>query len=184
MLALLAVGAVGCGGSDGQITVVSAGKPRQIYDVKAVTTVTSGGLSREEFFDRADNMCRNRQTLVNNRVEGVREGATAGANQRQLLEEVMQSTVLPGIQFVFDDLRVMGSPEGDERQLEEAVGAFQFGVETGQSRVVSSAHEFARLFRDFNRFARAYGLDQCTIEQSHYQPVWEISRAASRQQRD
>jgi hypothetical protein len=178
VLLLIAI-AIGCGGSDGEITVVSQGKPRKIYDVKAVTTVTTGALSREEFFDRASRMCRNRQALVNHRLELFREEAGPGAHQRRVLEGAAYTWLLPGIQFIFDDLRLMGSPEGDERQIEEMVGAFQSGVETGQSGKVSSAREFVRLFRDYNRFARAYGLDQCTIERSHYEPIWEMSRAAS-----
>ncbi len=135
--------------------------------------MTTGDLDEEEFFERATRMCRNRQTLVLNRFEDFRDEQGPKVKPSRLIAEASQMMLLPGIQFVFDDLRLMGAPEGDEDQLEEAVGAFQFAVEKGQRSEVTSARQLGNLFRVFNKLARAYGLNQCTVDRGHYAPVWE-----------
>jgi hypothetical protein len=161
----------GCGGSGDSN---SPNLPGHTYSVRAETAITTGSLSKDEFFERATRMCKNRQTLVLNRFRDFRD-ERPGVKPSNLIADAAQSYLLPGIQFVFDDLRLMGAPEGDEEQVEEMVGAFQFAVESGQRRRISSAAQFGGLFRVFNELAHLYGLDQCMVNKAHYAPVWAAS---------
>jgi hypothetical protein len=162
--------AAGCGGDSGD---ASADLPGHVYSVEADTTVTTGSLSKAEFFARATATCIHRQTIVLNRFKDYRD-EHRGMKPGELIAKASQMFLLPGIQFQFDELRLMGAPEGDEEQVEEMLGAFQFAIEKGQRSRIDSADELGDLFRVHNKLAVAYGLDHCTIDRKHYEPVWAV----------
>lgn len=81
---------------------------------------------------------------------------------------------LPAIQFQFDAFFRMGAPAGEEGEVEELIGTMQYAIETGQAETVASGNELAKLFARFNQLARDYGVDRCTIDRSHYAPLWTV----------
>jgi hypothetical protein len=160
----------GCGGDSG----ASADLPGHVYSVQADTTVTTGSMSKAEFFARATATCLHRQTIVLNRFKRYRDEHRQDMSPSELIAKVSQEYLLPGIQFQFDELRLMGAPEGDEDQVEEMLGAFQFAIEKGQRSRIDSADEFGDLFRVHNELAIAYGLSHCAVDKKHYEPVWAV----------
>jgi hypothetical protein len=166
----------GCGGEAGD---TSSNRPGLTYSVRAETTVTAGKFSEEEVFARAENMCTNRQTLIRNRFEDY-AAERPRSSREQLIKGASYSLFLPGVQFIFDDLRLTGAPEGDDdaaAQIEEMVGVMQYAIESGQKDFPRSVKEIEALFRDFNRLARAYGFDQCTVDRAHYPEIWAAGEA-------
>lgn len=142
--------------------------------MQADTTVTTGSMSKAEFFARATATCIHRQTIVLNRFKTFRDEHRRDMSPSELIARVSQKYLLPGIQFQFDELRLMGAPEGDEDQVEEMLGAFQFAIEKGERSHIDSADEFGNLFRVHNELAVAYGLGQCAVDRKHYEPVWAV----------
>jgi hypothetical protein len=142
--------------------------------VRAETTVDPGKFSEEDVYARAENMCTNRQTLIRNRFEEY-EALRPQFSRARLIKGASYSLFLPGVQFIFDDLKLTGAPEGDEdaaARIEEMIGAMQYAIETGQSDYPRSVKEVEDLFRAYNRLARAYGFDQCTVDRAHYPEFW------------
>jgi hypothetical protein len=133
--------------------------------------MTVGKFDEAEVLARADNMCTNRQTLIRNRFIAYK-AEHPGASRAKLISGASYSLILPGIQFMFDDLHIMGAPEGDEEQIEGIIGTMQYAIETGQKRYPRSARQLGHLFRNFNRLAVAYGFDQCTVDRAHYPVIW------------
>jgi hypothetical protein len=161
----------GCGGDSGS---ASADLPGHVYSVEANTTVTTGSLSKAEFFARATATCIHRQTIVLNRFKSYRDEHRRDMSPSELIAKASQMYLLPGIQFQFDELRLMGAPEGDKDQVEEMLGAFQFAIEKGQRSHIGSAEEFGKLFRVHNELAVAYGLGHCAVDRKHFEPVWAV----------
>jgi len=172
--ALAALLLSGCGGEAGDSSSERGGLT---YSVEADTTVTTGTFSEDEVFARAKKMCKNRQTLIRNLFELYREQHPRAAGAK-LIAGASYSLILPGIEFMFDDLYMTGGPEGDEdaaAEIEEMIGAMQYAIETGEKKYPASAQRIGYLFRNFNRLARANGFDQCTVDRSHYAEIWEAS---------
>ena len=134
-----------------------------------------GKFSEEEVYARAENMCTNRQTLIRNRFKEYRD-MRPQFSQKRLIKGASYSLFLPGVQFIFDDLKLTGAPEGDEdaaARIEEMIGVMQYAIETGQADYPRSIEEVEDLFRQYNRLARAYGFDQCTVDRAHYPEFWK-----------
>ena len=70
---------------------------------------------------------------------------------------------------IFDSIRILGAPQGEEREIEEIIGPMQSAVERGQKKLVpvSSVAQVSTLFGEYNRRARQYGLDDCLVDESH-----------------
>lgn len=99
-----------------------------------------------------------------------REGSDL--SRRRLLAGASKSFILPGIEFQFDDLLAMGGPDGEEGEVEEMLGAMQLAIETGQRQRVFAAARLSKLFEDFNRLARRYGIGHCAVDERTYGSLW------------
>lgn len=169
-MALLVVAFAGCGESDR--SVEGGGLT---YSVEAETTVDPGKLSEEEVYARAAKMCTNRQKQIRNSFVEYKAERPQFSRER-LIKGASYSRFLPGVQFIFDYLKMPGGPEGDEEtsaRIEEMIGVMQYAIETGQKNYPRSIERIEDLFRDYNRLARAYGFDECTVDRAHYPEFWE-----------
>ncbi|HEX5713830.1 MAG TPA: hypothetical protein VFX85_10995 [Solirubrobacterales bacterium] len=169
---LLAIALAGCGGDSGE---TSSARPGLTYSVEADTTVVPGRFSEEEVYARAAKMCTSRQRQIRKSFLEYK-AERPQFSREELIKGGSYSRFLPGVQFIFDYIKIPGGPEGDEEtsaRMEEMIGVMQYAIETGQSNYPRSIERVEDLFREYNRLARAYGFDECTVDRAHYPEFWE-----------
>lgn len=164
VVAALAAAAAGCGGSGGENEV--EGYPGFEVVARTVVTTADPPLAKGRFLAEVAAICRRAwPTVEENFAEysgWQREDGLGGA---ELYATSARDSYLAGVDFhIFDEIYNLGGPEGEEEEVEEIIGAMQTAVELGQRRVrVESPAELRALFADYNRLARAYGLDGCLV---------------------
>lgn len=163
--ALLAV-ATGCGGSQ------PSDDPLAGYDVEANTTMTAAKppLGKAEFVNRVNRACRYAWTRVGENWRRYVDDQDPGISRLARYARAVKSSFLYGIDiFVFDSIRQLGAPPGDERAIEEIIGPFQATVELGWMGRwrARSIPEVVSRFETFNERAARYGLDDCLVDGSH-----------------
>jgi hypothetical protein len=149
----------GCGGGGGD----------RAYSVEAATTmITADNLDKAEFISRINRICRREWSVIVNvrRYHGLKSNSP-----RQRFAEAVRIPLMSGIDFlIFDSIRLLGSPPGEERKIEAIVGPMQYAVETAQKqsppRLFSTA-DVERHFSEYNRRARRYGLEDCLVNRAH-----------------
>jgi hypothetical protein len=175
---LLAAVSPGCGGkADSQ----PSGVRGHTYSVRANTTVTTAEIEKAEYQVQANTICKISQGIILKRLADYRAEQGHATKAKKLIAGAIQMYFLPAIEFQFDGLYGMGAPSGDEDQVEEMIGTMQYAIETGQkggisSMRVSSANQLTELFQVFNRLAWDYGIDRCTVDKSHYGPLWTAEK--------
>jgi hypothetical protein len=168
MVAAIALAAMvaGCGGDNGGASAETGAKT---YSVEANTTVTTTSISKGRFISRVNQTCREAWVIIldNYRVHSSTQDPKL--SKRERFAEAIRLSVLAGIDFhIFDNIRFLGAPRGEAREVEEIIGPMQFAVEQGQQGVhVTSIARLSSLFTDFNQRAHQYGLDDCLVNASH-----------------
>jgi hypothetical protein len=147
---------------------------RKTYPVSASTTVTTGSLSKAQFVARSNRICRNTWRRIDRRIAGFQARRQGKADQATLFAQATHSYILPGIQVaIFDDLHLLGAPEGESGEIERTIGSLQAGIDRSQKRRITSVPALETEFADFNRFAAWYGLDRCLVTGSQLPAVQE-----------
>jgi hypothetical protein len=157
---------IGCGG-DG-----SATDGNQPYDVDANTTMTAGGISKAQFVARVNRICRKSWVKVIDNFTKFNDRREPGMSKAERFEEAIRFSLLAGIDFyIFDYIRRLGAPAGDERTIEEIIGPFQAAVELGAKRRTYSVAQLSGQFNQFNQRALSYGLEDCLVNDEHLGPI-------------
>jgi hypothetical protein len=170
VLAATVLGVGGCGGGQ------SDDDPIAGYDVDANTTMTVAKppLAKAEFVARINGVCREAwaEALENWRVFIARQDPQIGARERYA--RAISTSFLYSIDFhVFDAIRQMGAPPGDEQTIEAIIGPFQATVELGwmERWRAYSIPEVVSRFETYNKRAAHYGLDDCLVDRQHLEPM-------------
>jgi hypothetical protein len=172
---LVAVAAVatalvlGCGGDDGD-----ASDGDQTYDPEASTTVSTASITKAQFVKQVNKLCREAWVVVLDNWEVYTGTQDPKLNERKRFEEAVQLSLLAGVDFhIFDEIRQLGAPAGEERAIEEIIGPFQIAVELGWKNRwrAHSVVEIIPQFEDYNKRARRYGLDDCLVDETHIAPI-------------
>lgn len=174
----VALASAGCGG-DG-----SASGEGQAYDVVASTTMTvaSPRLTKAQFVQRMNKLCREAWVTVNDNFKQHTGWQDREDSARDRFVEAVQVSLLAGIDFhIFDNFRILGSPPGEERQIEKMIGPFQASVELGQLGRwrAYSVEEIPPQFEEFNRRAARYGLDDCLVDEAHLRKIDQVAKASA-----
>jgi len=139
----LAALAAGCGSSD---------------DDSTEATVT---LTKTEFIDQADQICKQAGEDSEAEAEEFAEEndfELEKANQEQL-EEAIDEVLVPALNGQVEEIKELGTPEGDEEQVEEILVALEDASdEVGADP--SRAFE-AEPLKKAKRLAQAYGFKVC-----------------------
>lgn len=95
-------------------------------------------------------------------------------SKRRRFAEGARVSLLPTITFlIFDDMHMLGSPPGEEENIERLIGPLQEAVELGEKRrpLLYSADEIVAHFAEYNERARRYGLDECVVTTPHLRNI-------------
>lgn len=154
-VALASAATLGCGsGSSNEASVTSG--PR--------TSVTTSSVSKTEYINRANGVCEKSWAIAlpsfQRRYKSTLHGKAFNA--------ASQNIFLPSLQLQFDDIQYIGAPDGDERQVEEMIGALQLAVYRGEEQIVSSPRQMVHIFAKFSRLAIQYGIDSCPVEEATF----------------
>lgn len=151
-----AVVVVGCGGSN---------EPG--FHVKAPTTVTTGPVTKAQFVDRVNRICRRAwPRILSYYIPYSRHQKNKRLSDLEVFARTVRISFLATIDFVvFDSVHEMPAPEGEKARVEEVIGKLQRAVELGQRRVrIHSLAQFASVFEAYNLAAHQYGLDDCLVD--------------------
>jgi hypothetical protein len=137
--------------------------------VEASTTVTTANLTKAQFIPRVNKICRQAWVIILDNFTQFSSGQDPNVSEKKRFAEAVQLSLLAGIDFhIFDEIYDLGAPRGEEREIEEMIGSMQSAVERGQKRLVpiSSVQQVSKLFDDYNKRARQYGLDDCLVDEA------------------
>ena len=157
LIALLAaLGAIallvaGCGSSD-----------------NGTTDTTTASLTKAEFLKQGNAIC----AAGNKKLEAGFESFGKEHNLSEKkepteaeFEELAETVLVPGVQSQVEGLRALGTPEGDEGELDELLTSAEEAVEEVEEEPQLIAEENGEEpFSTVNKEARAYGLTTCGEE--------------------
>lgn len=143
--ALIALGALawtGCGGGGGSST----------------RTIATSSISEAAFAKRAEAIC------VRGRLRALRPSpAGAGQSERDAVSESIETTLLPGIQRVIDEIYALGAPAPEKGRIEAFLEALQQAVDEGEAADPPTVEGVERLLAGAGRAAERAGLKACAF---------------------
>lgn len=165
---ILAVAAptAGCGSEDSSDS----------YTPEASTTMTVAEppLTEERFVRRVNAICREAWVTVFDNWEVHTRNQDPKLSKRERFEEAVRASLISGIVFhIFDNIRDLGAPSGEDEEIEEIIGPFQIAAELGWDerwRAYSTA-DVAEQFATYNERAEDYGLDDCLVTAARLRPI-------------
>jgi hypothetical protein len=157
-LALLAAVLVaGCGDDDGSTAAGSE---------DAEPTVETSQLSKRQFVKRVNAIC---QRGLEERTEAVEAYAEENppANesaQEDLLVEAFVAVYPPSLETELEEIRELGAPQGDERQIEAILRTFRAYIDAvAELEDIEEKAEVDRTVNEFGRLAKKYGINECAV---------------------
>lgn len=170
LTAALCLVLAGCGGDE------QGSGPGANYTVRASTTMTvaSPRLDKAQFISRVNRICREAWATVIDNWHQYSKSQSSGLSEAERFEDAVKRSLLAGIDFhIFDSIRILGAPPGEQKAIEEIIGPFQRSVELGQQRYwrAQNADEVVANFQEYNRLARMYGLNDCLVDQSRLRNI-------------
>lgn len=110
-------------------------------------------LKKSQFVKEADQICATAQQERAGQKEELTESEDSG-------EEIMQLLLEP-VQKMTDELGDLGPPEGQEKEVEAIIAAYEEGI--AQLEAEPGGPEAVSAFDKANGLAEGYGLSGCTI---------------------
>jgi hypothetical protein len=132
------------------------------------TTDSTASLTKAEFLKQGNAVC----AAGNKKLEAGFESFAKEHNLSEKnepteaeFEELAETVLVPGVQGQVDGLRALGTPEGDEGELDELLTNAEEAVEEVEEEPMLIAEENGEEpFSTVNKEARAYGLTTCGEE--------------------
>jgi hypothetical protein len=142
------------------------------YDVEASTVVTAAKpvMDKARFIRRFDRICRKAWERVYANWDQYRSTQDRKLSAEERFDDAVRNSLLAGLDFyIFDNFRIIGSPPGEEREIEKIIGPFQATVELGwkQRWQARSIGDIATQFEIYNRRAERYGFSECLVDEPH-----------------
>lgn len=149
LFAVLAIAAIaaGCGSSDDNDSTAS--------------------LSKAEFVKQGNAICRKGNAQIESGFEEFAEKHHLKKNQKpskEVLEEATETVVIPKVKAQVEGIRALGTPEGDEGEVDEILSGAEEGIEEAEEDPAAFAESESPKFKEVNKKARAYGLTVCAEE--------------------
>jgi hypothetical protein len=124
----------------------------------------SGSLTKAEFIKQADAICANGDKTISADFEDfAEEKGIKDEPDKAQQEEAIVEVVAPAVQEQADEIKALGAPDGDEKQIEAMLTAVEEGVEDleeNPSQLTEGKNPLAK----GSKLARDYGLEKCGEE--------------------
>jgi len=116
----------------------------------------SSSLSKKEFVKRANRLC------VDTEFEQLGQAQKYSSKHPKAEEaDLIRPALVPTLKKEIEELEALGSPAGDEGELEAIFRALQKGIEGAESDPASVIKPKTNPFNEANKLATAYGIGDC-----------------------
>lgn len=139
---LMIVALAGCGSSDNE----------------------TSSLTKAQFIRRANAVCvkNTPQDIVGPIDDYIHQHGGSGKDKEELTAEAVQLTMLPHFQAQVDEIRAVGAPAGDKRQVERFLTSMQQAIDSlNQSQKISLLTDIDEAFTRAKLSAQSLGLTSC-----------------------
>jgi len=125
---------------------------------------TTASLSKAEFVKQGNAICK----AGNKEIEEGFEEFTKENNlsktkppSKAIQEEAAETILIPAINNQVEEIRALGTPEGDEGEVDEILTDAEEAVEEGEEDPTSLLGAEPAKFKELNKESREYGLTVC-----------------------
>lgn len=127
------------------------------------TADDSAAISKAQFVAQANAICAKTNQELTKIAEDFTEENTLSAQQQLTKAQVgeLSKLALPPIVRQFEEIRALGVPAGDEKQVNAYLSAADEAIEKGEAEPTAIYGANGGAFAKANRLATAYGLDKC-----------------------
>lgn len=108
------------------------------------------GISKAEFISSADAICKKLHDELDAKSQGI--------TKRDAAVEFFKDEAIPSAQDEIDQIRALGSPEGDEKTVDALLSAVQDALDRAKADP-SSIDDHT--FDEADKLAQGYGLAEC-----------------------
>ena len=129
---------------------------------------STSSLTKAEFVKQGNAICRNGNTKIESEFEEFAEKHHLKKNEKPsepVLEEATETILVPAISSQVEEIRALGTPEGDEGEVDKILSGAEEAVEEAEEDPVAFAEEESPKLTKVNEEARAYGLTVCGEEE-------------------
>lgn len=148
----------GCGSSGSSGTAAGGG-----YRSPLETPLTTASFSKAQYIVKANAVCKEDWAEILENFASYQDERGPSVGDRKLFAGASHRFVLPSIQIEFDHLHYLGAPAGEQPQVEDMLAAMQSDIYDGQDQRIFSPGQLEAIFRNFNRLARQYGINECPV---------------------
>jgi hypothetical protein len=144
---------LGCGGgSDSSSSSTSSFANKTI-------TVTTTSISKPGYIKKAKAVCGKTGARMLKAL-----GKPSDKSEAERIEEISSTAFAPAVEDEVTELQKLGAPHGEVKEIEALLHALQDGLAALDEREITSLEAFGIGFRQFDRLARTYGLEDCSFE--------------------
>ena len=133
------------------------------------STSSTATLSKAEFVKQGNAICKEGNESINAEFEEFSKEnnlSETKAPPKAVQEEAVEEILIPAINGQIEEVKALGTPEGDEGELEEVVTAEEEVVEEAEEAPISLLKGETGKQKEANKLAREYGLTVCGEEES------------------
>lgn len=152
----------GCGGgSDSSSDTTSSGPSNA---VAAAAAIEPSSISKQEFIEKADEICSKESEeflpLILNYI--AKHENEKGRTQGEITQDGVEKLIVPKFQSQIDQIKELGAPEGDEKEIEAFLRAMQTATWNLEKRnELNLSTDIDREFATAGELAIDYGLQSC-----------------------
>jgi len=156
---------LGCGGGD-STTGSSTGTTSSTAGLQAGFTepIKTSSLSKAEFLKQASEICNKGDEHLLELISVYMEEHEVHPHEteEEMIADGVEFVLVPKFQGEIDQIKLLGAPAGDEKQVEAILGAMQRAIYTLERRdEISLATGIDRAFKHAGELALNYGLIEC-----------------------
>jgi hypothetical protein len=147
LIALSVLVPAGCGGSSDAASTAST---------TTVKTVKTSSMTSAELAKRVEAIC------AHGRLRSLRfEPHQKGESEREAITTAVESTLLPAIQGVIDQIEELGAPQKQKAEIEALLTSMQRAVNEAEELDKPAVEKVEALLEQSGRLARKDGLESC-----------------------
>jgi hypothetical protein len=128
---------------------------------------SAASLTKAEFIKEGNAICTKGNAEIESGYESFSKEndlSETKAPSEAVQEEAAEEILIPAITTQLEELRALGTPEGDEGEVDEILTGAEEAVEEGEEDPATLIGSDAGGFTEVNKQARAYGLTVCGEE--------------------
>jgi hypothetical protein len=130
-------------------------------------TSSTASLSKAEFVKQGNAICTKGNEQIESEFEEFskeRNLSETKAPPKAVQEEGAEEILIPAINQQVEEIKALGTPEGDEAEVEEIFTTVEEAIEEGEEDPTSLFGSGPGKFKEANKLAREYGLTVCGEE--------------------